>query len=49
MEARIFSMISFSKFDPTTSTKSCIIGSYIGIPLMVEKLMELISLKHVTY
>ena len=42
-------MISFSKSDPTTSTKSCVIGSYIGIPLMVEKLMELISLKHVTY
>ena len=48
-EARIFSMISFSKSDPTTSTKSCIISSYIGIPLLVEKLMELISLKHVTY
>ena len=37
IEARIFSLTSFSKFDSTTSMKSFIIGPYIGVPIRIEK------------
>ena len=37
--------ISFSKFDSTTLTESCIIGPYISVPLRIEKDMTLASLK----